>query len=233
MMKGLLLSVGLFLCVSSGHAHIQTHTPTHDKSHAHMKVQGCDNIEAYDDHLHETSNISKVDIDTQGVIDACQYAVSENPNNPYDIYQLAQAYYNHKDYAQAYDYYRQAAEDGYASAEQSLGKLYRMGRGVAQSDAEAAKWFLKAAKQGDVHAQSDLGGMYYQGRGVVQSHEQALKWTLSAAEQGDSYAQYNVGLIYETGRGVTQSYEKAIEWYQKSADQGNTSAQSKLDYLRR
>ncbi|MGO2279626.1 MAG: tetratricopeptide repeat protein [Pseudomonadales bacterium] len=233
MMKRLLLSAGLLLWVSSGHAGVQTHTPTHDKNHTHTKIQGCDKIEAYDDHFHEESNILEADIDTQGIIDACQYAVSENPNNPYDIYQLAQAYYNHKDYAQAYDYYRQAAEDGYAPAEQSLGKLYRMGRGVAQSDTEAAKWFLKAAKQGDVHAQSDLGGMYYQGRGVVQSHEQALRWTSLAAEQGDSYAQYNVGLIYETGRGVTQSYEKAIAWYQKSADQGNAFAQSKLDYLQR
>lgn len=229
MMKGLFLSVGLFLWISSGHAHVQTH----EKNHAQTKVQSCDIVDAYDDHLHERYNAPEPSIEIQGMIEACQQSVLENPNNPYYIYQLAQAYYNHKDYAQAYSYYLKAAQQGYAPAEQSLGKLYRMGRGVAQSDTEAAKWFLKAAKQGDTHAQSDLGGMYYQGRGVVQSHEQALKWTLLAAAQGDSYAQYNVGLIYETGRGVAQSYEKAIEWYQKSADQGNASAQSKLNYLQR
>jgi len=222
-MKGLLLPLGLLLWVSLGHAHVQTRA----------LMQGCDTVEAYDDHLYEESNIPEEYIDTQAVIHACQQSLSANPNSPYDMYQLAQAYYNHKDYAQAYSYYLKAAQQGYAPAEQGLGKLYRMGRGVIQSDTEAAKWFLKAARQGNVHAQSDLGGMYYSGRGVVQSHEQALKWTLLAAEKGDSYAQYNIGLIYETGRGVTQSYKKAIEWYQKSADQDNASAQFKLDYLQR
>lgn len=229
--KGLLLPVGLLLWLLSGHAQVQIQH--HVQKPIQAKVQSCDVITAYDDYLDEGPDVSEKDIDTQAMIEACQKSVSENPNNSYYIYQLAQAYYNHKDYLQAYEYYRQAAEEGYAPAEQGLGKLYRMGRGVMQSGAEAAKWFLRAAKQGNMHAQSDLGGMYYLGRGVVQSHEQALKWTLLAAEQGDSYAQYNMGLIYETGRGVAQSYEKAREWYQKSADQGNASAQFKLDYLQR
>lgn len=56
-------------------------------------------VDAYDDHLHERDNVPEQGIEIQGMIDACQQSVSENPNNPYYIYQLAQAYYNYKDYA--------------------------------------------------------------------------------------------------------------------------------------
>ena len=78
-MKGLFLSVGLFLWISSGHAHVQTH----EKSHAQTKVQSCDMVDAYDDHLHERYNVSEQGIEIQGMIEACQQSVLENPNNPY------------------------------------------------------------------------------------------------------------------------------------------------------
>jgi len=123
MIKKLFLLVGLLLCMSSGHAHIQTYDQT--------KVQSCDMIDAYDDHLIEINGTSNEAIDSQAMIDVCQYALSKKPNEIRYIYQLAQAYYNHNDYVQAYNYYRQAAEQGYAPAQQSLGKLYRMGKGVA------------------------------------------------------------------------------------------------------
>ena len=48
------------------------------------------------------------------------------------VYQLAQAFYNNEDDAQAYTYFRQSAEQGYAPAQHGLGKLYRMGRGLCR-----------------------------------------------------------------------------------------------------
>ena len=46
-----------------------------------------------------------------------------------------------------------AAEMGFAKAQHNLAVMYEKGRGVAQSDAEAARWFLKAAEQGHARAQ--------------------------------------------------------------------------------
>jgi hypothetical protein len=47
--------------------------------------------------------------------------------------------------------------------------MFDKGRGVPQSDVEAARWLRKAADQGDADAQSNLGNMLDQGRGVAQS----------------------------------------------------------------
>lgn len=44
-----------------------------------------------------------------------------------------------------------------AKAQYDLGSMYRYGKGVPQSDAEAYKWYLKAAYQGDEDAWEILG----------------------------------------------------------------------------
>ncbi len=67
--------------------------------------------------------------------------------------------------------------------------MYRLGRGVAQSDTEAVKWYRKAAEQGDADGQVNLGWMYREGLGVAQSGAEAVKWYRKAAEQGDADAQ--------------------------------------------
>ncbi|MGO1490942.1 MAG: tetratricopeptide repeat protein [Psychrobacter sp.] len=225
-MQKSLLVIGLLFCLPS--------LPAQAQIQAWTQLQLCDLVASDDNLLDEIDDSAPQEgVDVQTMIEACQQAVSKHPNEQRYVYQLAQAFYNNEDYAQAYTYFRQSAEQGYAPAQHGLGKLYRMGRGVAQSDTEAVKWFLSAAKQGELYAQSDLGGMYSEGRGVAQSYEQALRWTSLAAERGDSYAQFNLGLIYEMGRGVTPSYTKAVEWYQKSAYQGNTAAQYQLQYIHR
>ena len=48
-----------------------------------------------------------------------------------------------QDYAQAAEWYRKAAEQGTARAQNNIGNMYDKGQGVAQDDAQAAEWFLK------------------------------------------------------------------------------------------
>ena len=72
-----------------------------------------------------------------------------------------------KDNADAVKTYRKAAARGFAEAQNNLGLIYVLGRGVPQDDAEAVKWFRKAAAQGYAPAQNNLGEMRRQGRGVT------------------------------------------------------------------
>jgi TPR repeat protein len=72
-----------------------------------------------------------------------------------------------KDNADAERWYRRAAERGFAEAQNNLGLMYVLGRGVPQDDAEAVKWFRRAAEQGYAPAQNNLGQMRRQGRGVT------------------------------------------------------------------
>ena len=123
------------------------------------------------------------------------------------------------------------AEQGNAEAQNLVGEIYFLGKGVIQDYQEAAKWFSKAAEQGDANAQNLLGEMYSYGEGEKQDYQEAAKWYRKAAEQRDANAQYNLGLLYENGQGVIQDRKEAAKWYRMAADEGYTYAQNNLGLL--
>jgi TPR repeat protein len=63
------------------------------------------------------------------------------------------------DAVQAVVWYRKAAEQGDAQAQNNLGVMYQNGRGVAHDDAQAVFWYRKAAVQGNTDAQRNLHQM--------------------------------------------------------------------------
>ena len=89
-----------------------------------------------------------------------------------------------QDYAEAVKWYRLAAEQGDAVAQNNLGYAYRNGAGVEQDYVEAVNWYRLAAEQGDAHAQLNLGDAFYNGEIVEQDYVEAVKWYRLAAEQG-------------------------------------------------
>ena len=131
-------------------------------------------------------------------------------------------------YEKAVEWYRKAAEQGYANTQCRLGSMYHDGRGVEQSYKTAVEWYRKSAEQEYAAAQCNLGVMYEYGQGVEQSYEKAVEWYRKAAEQGYANAQCNLGVMYEYGQGVEQSYETAVEWYRKAAEQGDARGQYNL-----
>ena len=130
-----------------------------------------------------------------------------------------------KDDAEAVKWFRKAAEQGEAEAQNRLGLMYRSGKGVAKDEAEAAKWYRKAAEQGLVGAQINLGWTYAKGRGVVKDDAEAAKWFRRAAEQGDAAIQNWLGRMYEEGNGVAKNEVEAVRWYRMAAEQGDVNAQ--------
>ncbi len=56
------------------------------------------------------------------------------------------------DYTQAVNWYRKAAEQGYATARYNLGAMYDKGHGVPQDFVLAHMWLNLAAAQGDSEA---------------------------------------------------------------------------------
>ena len=78
-----------------------------------------------------------------------------------------------------------SAEQGDASAQNSLGTLYALGDGVQQNYGEAVKWFRKSADQGNADGQYSLGMAYFSGLGVGRNESEAVKWFRKSAEQGN------------------------------------------------
>ena len=86
--------------------------------------------------------------------------------------------------------FREAAEQGHAEAQYSLGFMYREGRIVERSYTEALTWFSEAAAQGHADAQFYVGYMYWRGEGGPAADDaEAVTWYCKAAAQGHERAQ--------------------------------------------
>ena len=136
-----------------------------------------------------------------------------------------------KDYSEAVEWYRKAAEQGNARGQTRLGLMYIYGYGVLKDYAEAIKWFRKAVEQGYSGGANALGWMYENGCGVSQDYSEAVKLYRKSAEQGNDMGQSNLGAMYHNGTGVQRNSSEAIKWYRKAAQQGNETAQNNLRKL--
>ena len=92
------------------------------------------------------------------------------------------------DKTEAAKWYRKAAEQGDAEAQNKLGVCYVMGEGVPVDKAEAAKWYRKAAEQRHAKGQYNLGMCYDYGVGVPVDKTEAAKWYRRAARRGNADA---------------------------------------------
>ena len=133
-------------------------------------------------------------------------------------------YIEKNDFLLAVEYYRKAAEQGSAEAQNKLGICYNIGLGVAKDSNEALKWYRKAAEQGNAVAQNNMGN-YYNER---QNYTEAARWYRKAAEQGQIAAQSSLAELYYNGRGVAKDYAEAVNWFRKAAEQGVPGAQYQL-----
>jgi TPR repeat protein len=104
--------------------------------------------------------------------------------------------YNARNYALALKEITPLARAGDADAENLLGLMYYMGRGVPRDYKQAFAWQYKAAQQGKADAEYVVGAMYYTGNAVPQDEKLAVQWFRKAAEQGHPEAQYALGLMY-------------------------------------
>ena len=129
---------------------------------------------------------------------------------------------------EAVKWYRSAADQGYASAQYSLGRMYDDGQGVETDDVEAVKWYRLAADQEYAAAQNMLGLHYDTGDGVELDDAEAVKFYQLAADQNYPSAQYNLGLMYEYGEGVESDEKEACRWTRSAADLGHAEATWKV-----
>ncbi len=159
---------------------------------------------------------------------AAQQAVAESLT-PEQMYQKGYNYYHNKQYAEAVDWFRKAAEQGYAEGQYWLGWCYRDGHGVAKDKSMAVYWYRKAAEQGHASGQYWLGFYYYWGQGVAEDKSMAVYWYRKAAEQG--LAQYELGECYEYGYGVAKDKSMALYWYRKAAAGYDPRAIEKVQQL--
>lgn len=136
-----------------------------------------------------------------------------------------------RDFMTALQEWRPLAEQGNASAQFNLGRLYNFGLGVDENRSEAVRWYRLAAEQGNASAQDHLGRMYDDGNGVLKSYTEAASWYRLAAEQNNASAQNNLGLMYEYGNGVLKDKVLAHMWYNLAGANGYRIAAENRDNI--
>jgi hypothetical protein len=121
------------------------------------------------------------------------------------------------------------ADDGNATAQFCVGRLYANGFGVPMNDDLALQWYGLAAEQGYSEAQFNLGLMHANGWGVEMNDQEAAKWYRLAAEQGLVEAQTSLAMLCHKGRGVEQNLIEAYMWYEIAVQLDDFNASVKRD----
>jgi TPR repeat protein/serine/threonine protein kinase len=166
------------------------------------------------------SGVSIDKIEPELAVPACQKALQLEPESAKYQTLTGQAFQAQKDNENALKYYRMAAQQNDAIAQNNLGRMAENGQGVVKDPEQALSWYRKAAEQHHASAQYNLGRMYEKGEGVAKNYSTALFWYQKAAGQGHASAQDNLGRMYEKGKGVTKDYEQSVDWYRQAAAQG-------------
>lgn len=122
-------------------------------------------------------------------------------------------------------WYRQAADQGLATAQDLLAGCYASGRGVGQNSAEAVKYYRLAANQGLGIAQANLAKCLTRGEGVPKDLKAAAEWWLKASQQNYPGARFHLGLCYYRGEGVDQDPEAAVKRFQEEAAHRHVGAE--------
>ena len=126
--------------------------------------------------------------------------------------------------------YREAAEQGHAGAQFSLGVLTALGQGVTRDAEEALRLYREAAEGSDSRAQYMLGEKFKQGvparTGRAPSPE---GWLTRLARLGESTNPLAVGSDYPFGMdGLAADETEAFTWYSRAAEQGHLMAWRRL-----
>lgn len=138
------------------------------------------------------------------------------------------AAYTHGDFKTAYVKLAPLADKGMALAQNTLGRMYLMGDGVAKEPSKALALFQKAASSGLAAAQNNLGVMYSAGDAVKQDFAKALTYFRIAANQGFSPAMLNLAEMYSEGYGVSRDPVEASQWRARAKGQVSSSPRDEV-----
>ena len=131
-----------------------------------------------------------------------------------------------RDYANAAKWWKLAAEQGHARAQNGLGVLFRDGDLGVADKTQAAYWFKRSAENGYAFAMYSLALLYRDGDGVARDDIEAHKWfNLASSINFDPKAAFQRDLIAQrmSREDISEAEKRAQEWLNKFFF-GNSSA---------
>jgi uncharacterized protein len=113
-------------------------------------------------------------------------------------YRLGVRYMERSQDVAAFKWLARGAETGNTAAQDAVGMMYELGRGVSKDYEAAARWYQKAAGGGFVDSAVNLGNLYALGRGVKTDYREASRWLEEAAARGGRQAKNSLSWLLAT-----------------------------------
>lgn len=158
----------------------------------------------------------------------------ETQNDPFLLYCLGRlcwaSDYQSINRKYAIDFFKQAADFGFAPALISLAYCYKYGRHTKKDELKANGYFRAAAVRGEIDALLDLGDQYLEGVGVSQDNRKAIAYYQRAAKYRHALAHFKLGVCYLKGILVPRSGKKAFQNFKDAMEKGYEHAQSYYAY---
>ncbi|TCL73001.1 hypothetical protein EV286_104431 [Rhizobium sp. BK251] len=129
------------------------------------------------------------------------------------------------DYKLAAEFYRKAAEQGDAPAQDMLSWMLLEGEVVPPDPIEARLWAERAATSGIAASMTRLGMLYHNAIGVDRDAVQAAYWWERGAMLGDADAQAMLGAACHMGTGIAADRVAALAWLLRARDGGSPLAE--------
>lgn len=146
------------------------------------------------------------------------------------------------DAIEAFVWFKQAAEGGYARAQYEVAVRYKNGEGVGVDHDRSAVWFRKAAGQGHANAQYRLAEMEFDRAVAAESvadpdddsdpkwieYRRALRKAVggyqAAAKQEHVESLFVLGRLYASGEGVVRDLKQAMACFEEAFSLGHAEA---------
>ena len=139
-----------------------------------------------------------------------------------------------QNYVIAEQWFSEAANQGYAASQYSIGLIYLNGLIDGEIDLDYGEsMMLKAAEQGLGEAQYALGELYTGTVRIKHNNKKGILWFTKAADNGYPEAQYKLGEMYLKGIRVEKDVQKGLDLLQKAAEQNHEDAIQMLKDVRK
>ncbi len=148
-------------------------------------------------------------------------------------YKYAVVLYNDKDFKEARQYFKQAADRGHREAQHKYAFVLYKGEGGDKDLPLARHYFQLAAGQGYVKAQYMYAEMLCAREGGDEDLSLARENYRMAAEGGNEYAEHEYAYMLREGRGGGKDLPLAREIFRRNAAKNNSDSQYRYAYILR
>lgn len=136
-------------------------------------------------------------------------------------HRVAKYYAEKDDYAEAFKWFRNSADQGDKYDQYFVGDCYENGQMVTQNTGLALEYYRKSAAQGYGAALHKLAKFWEE----KEEYSKAFEFYRKAAEREYAMAYWDLGRCYEDGVGVAKNLANAFDWYEKAANNDIVEAQ--------